>query len=81
MKTFIVIMIVFAVVLGLAIHSKQSEPVCLRSHVEVNNVPEHTVFQCTQHQTGFAMCEVYEMKTIPATRVETPVCDEYEVSK
>jgi hypothetical protein len=45
-------------------------PRCVRSHVEINNVPAH--YAC---RTGADHCLTYDY--IPAERKEYPVCDEY----
>lgn len=40
-------------------------PRCVRGHIEINNIPEHTVYADNGNEVK-----------IPAERRETPVCDQ-----
>lgn len=51
-------------------------PACIRSHVEINNVPEYTRIVC-DNPHGLTYCPVYTSTVIPAEHQETLMCDEY----
>lgn len=75
-----IILAVIVIMLGITCGVYMTRPLkkCSRSHVEVNNIPEHQTLKCTAYDWARPqVCATYEYVIVPAERREATVCDEY----